>query len=82
MSETKDVLARLQAFDGYYPWDGGKQTVSDAAAEIARLRAALEMMVEEKADYMRLNLLGDPEAQHTIRVARAALAPAVTPPAA
>ena len=35
----QDVLARLSAFDGYYPWEGGKQTVADAVAEIARLRA-------------------------------------------
>lgn len=39
------------------------------------LREALQQMVEEKCDYMRINNLGDPEKQHTIKVARAALAP-------
>jgi hypothetical protein len=33
----------------------------------------LIQMVEEKCDYMRINKLGDPEKQHTIKVARAAL---------
>jgi hypothetical protein len=35
---------------------------------------ALESIVVEKADYMRLNHLGDPEAQHTVKQARSALA--------
>ena len=37
---------------------------------------ALDQLIEEKADYMRLNNLGDPEKQHTIKVGRAALAEA------
>lgn len=41
------------------------------------LLTALLMMVDEKADYMRINNLGDPEKQHTIKVARAAIAKAV-----
>ncbi len=44
------------------------------AAEIARLRVALTMMVEDQCDYMNRNLLGDPEQQHIIKQARAALA--------
>lgn len=42
----------------------------------AALVEALEAMVEEKADYMRINHLGDPEATHTIQIARKALAAA------
>jgi len=38
------------------------------------LREALEAMVAEKCDYMTINKLGDPEAQHTVKQARAALA--------
>lgn len=37
------------------------------------LREALQAMVEEQCDYMRLNNLGDPEQQHNIKRARAAL---------
>ena len=41
--------------------------------EIERLQEALQMLVDEKCDYMKLNLLGDPEQQHTIKIARTAL---------
>jgi hypothetical protein len=41
--------------------------------EVEGLRAALRAMVDEKCDYMCRNLLGDPEQQHTIKQARAAL---------
>jgi len=44
------------------------------AREIREIRGALEAMVAEKADYMIINNLGDPEEQHTIKQARAALA--------
>jgi hypothetical protein len=44
-----------------------------AQGEIERLRGALQMMVDEEVDYMTRNNLGDPEKQHTIRVARSAL---------
>lgn len=40
---------------------------------IAGLREALELLLEEKCDYMTLNKLGDPETQHTVKLARAAL---------
>jgi hypothetical protein len=43
------------------------------------LLQALQMMVEEKADYMRINNLGDPETQHTIKIARAAISRADSP---
>jgi hypothetical protein len=44
-----------------------------AQGEIERLREALQIMVDEQVDYMTRNKLGDPEKQHTIRVARSAL---------
>lgn len=47
-------------------------------AEVARLREALIEMVDEKCDYMRINRLGDPETQHSIKRAREALNPAPT----
>jgi len=40
---------------------------------------ALNDLIEEKVDYMRLNNLGDPEAQHTIKNGRAALAALADP---
>ena len=47
--------------------------ISDLEDEVARLREALEAMVDEKCDYMLINNLGNPEDQHTIKHARAAL---------
>jgi hypothetical protein len=41
------------------------------------LRGMLEIMVEEKCDYMRINSLGDPEEQHNVKLARAVLAETV-----
>jgi hypothetical protein len=40
------------------------------------LMSALQGLVEEKADYMRLNNLGDPEQTHTIKHARSVMAAA------
>ena len=51
----------------------------DLRAKVKRLREALTGMVNEKAEYMRINNLGDPEAQHSIKVARAALAAQTVP---
>lgn len=45
-------------------------------AGFAGVVAALEAMVAEKADYMRLNKLGDPAKEHTNKMAAAALAKA------
>ena len=42
-------------------------------AENVRLRGALEAMVKQEVDYMTINNLGDPEQQHNIIRARAAL---------
>ena len=52
------------------------QAIADLAerdAQIARLREALQLMVDHDADYMAINHLGDPEVQQRICVARAAL---------
>ena len=43
---------------------------------VAELIRTLEQIVEEKCDYMRINNLGDPETQHTVKQARAALSAA------
>ena len=45
-----------------------------ADARVAELEAVLDAMVEEQSGYMRINNLGDPEKQHNIKRARAALA--------
>jgi len=45
----------------------------DLAAEVLRLREALTALVDEYCDYARINSLGDPEKQHNIKRARAAL---------
>jgi len=48
--------------------------VSLTAGLVGELVEALEGMVAEKCDYMLVNRLGDPEQQHTVRQARAAIA--------
>jgi putative chitinase len=47
--------------------------LAETSTEIETLRTALIQMVDEKSEYMRINNLGDPETQHTIKAARAAL---------
>lgn len=46
--------------------------------EIARLREALTVLMEEKIDYMRLNNLGNAELTHSVALARQALAKEAT----
>ncbi len=48
-------------------------TPAEALEGAMAMREALNGLIEEKADYMRLNNLGDPETQHTIKTGRAAL---------
>ncbi len=47
--------------------------VAGLTADNARLRDALTALVDEYCDYMTINHLGDPEKQHNIKRARAAL---------
>ena len=78
----KDNTAHI----GPYVDGGSADGVSQARAYLAGctrgregaagLAEALEAMVDEQCDYMRLNVLGDPEVQHNIKLARAALASA------
>lgn len=49
------------------------QEITYSRNRINDLERALREMVIEKCDYMRINQLGDPETQHTIKLARAAL---------
>jgi hypothetical protein len=49
------------------------EKVKDQQARIAHLEAALLLMVNHEVDYMDTNNLGDPEEQHRIKQARAAL---------
>jgi hypothetical protein len=48
-------------------------TVIKHEARIAELEAALSVMVNHEVDYMGINNLGEPEEQHRIKQARAAL---------
>jgi cell division protein FtsB len=80
VAEQAAEIARLQAEVHGLKWGPehlghaiGRDLLADAGDEIARLREALQMMVDAEVDYMRLNSLGDPEKQHRIKVARAAL---------
>lgn len=76
-----DIVERLRAVaQGYVVFFNDHSVYTEAADEIERLRnkierlqEALQMLVDEKCDYMKLNLLGDPEQQHTIKIARTAL---------
>jgi ABC-type phosphate transport system auxiliary subunit len=56
-----------------YANDMKDRQIKHLESEIERLREALQLMVNEKCDYMILNKLGDPEKQHTIKLARSAL---------
>lgn len=57
-------------------FDAQSEANARLIAAAPELLQAAKQLVEEKADYMRLNHLGDPETQHTVRVARAAIAKA------
>ena len=51
----------------------GDMLVMDCRDEIERLREALRFIVNETCEYAIINKLGDPEQQHSIKMARAAL---------
>jgi len=48
-------------------------TIVALRVRVAKLKAALTTMIEAEVDYMDRNNLGDPEKQHRVIVARAAL---------
>ena len=57
-----------------YKFDHGEWVRYDEAqARIAELEAALLVMVNHEVNYMDINNLGNPEEQHRIKQARAAL---------
>jgi hypothetical protein len=57
------------AREAYYAaWGDG------TTGKIEELSMALQMLVDEKVEYMTINHLGDPEKQHTVKAARKALA--------
>lgn len=69
----------VAALTGYYGLDGivaNAEFIVRAVNSHDALINALEQIVDEKCDYMRINHLGDPETQHTIKAARAALSAA------
>jgi hypothetical protein len=82
---VRELIARSRSFAERKALDGqgyDARTVHDildtletllTATRADGIREALEAMVEEKCDYMRINNLGDPETQHTVKAARAAL---------
>jgi hypothetical protein len=56
--------------------EGARVAASEGEAKdarIAELEAALLLMVNHEVNYMDINSLGDPEEQHRIKQARAAL---------
>ncbi len=70
--ELEAAEARVaEMLDGEMKWS---RRAEAAEAYAVKLAGALNQLIEEKADYMRLNNLGNPETQHTIKVGRAALA--------
>ena len=56
-----------------YWGEDAAQALTALLAENERLREALTAMVDDQVEYMTINKLGDPEKQHVIRAARAAL---------
>ena len=77
MSETW-TLDPAERSDPVY-LEGLRQERRERAALNADLRAsalleALKALTEEVCDYARINNLGDPEAKHNVKLARAAIA--------
>jgi hypothetical protein len=70
-----DIGAALRA--DFKTFVFGKSRAADATSEPSErekmLENALNLMLDEKADYMRLNKLGDPTCETTYRVAQRAL---------
>ena len=70
------IVARLRNDAPYVSRPKVAEIMTKSAALITELVEALRAMVDEQCDYMRLNTLGDPEQQHNIKRARAAIAKA------
>lgn len=69
-----DIVERLRVYIRFeHPKDYETHIVWQAANEIERLREALRFIVDETCEYAIINKLGDPEQQHSIKLARAAL---------
>jgi hypothetical protein len=85
ITDAKPEALRLAEFFEFFKssshlWTNGESVHLVAAAELRRLHAinmqlleALDAMESEKADYMRLNRLGDPAEEYTNKKARAAI---------
>lgn len=54
-------------------WNPHALAVLDLADQYDRLREALRFIVDETCEYAIINKLGDPEQQHSIKLARSAL---------
>ena len=67
-----DIVERLRA-DLASGLSASIGDTKEAADEIERLREALRFIVDETCEYAIINKLGDPEQQHSIKLARAAL---------
>lgn len=59
---------------GDYGWSFPYQRILELQAQVAALREAVQMLVEQKIDYMKRNHLGNPYNQPTVKLALAALA--------
>lgn len=75
---TREEVERvIKNVEPYYPWKHEINYLRDhdqaQREEIARLREALTVLMEEKIDYMRLNNLGNAELTHSVALARQAL---------
>ena len=68
-------VAEISDYNGFEDWPSD-QVIGNAhlIASAPDMQEALEAMVEAECNYMRINNLGDPEEQHGVRRARAALA--------
>jgi hypothetical protein len=60
-------------YNGYGLLKTDAEKLADAANRIEFLELALRQLLDEKCDYMIINHLGDPEKEHTVKLARAAL---------
>ena len=72
-SESMVVVARLFPFEVDEPTMNANARLIAAAPDLLE---ALEAMVAQECDYMKINNLGDPEEQHNIMLSRIVIAKA------